>query len=539
MRVDIRLLGGFEVVVDGVPVPDDAWRRRAPALLVKLLALSRGHRVRREQLMDALWPDLLVESAAPRLHKAAHYARTALGESDSVVLSDDSVSLFPAADIVVDVELFDAAVEAARLQGEPRLSAEAVELYRGELLPSDLYEPWTEEDRERLRLTHTEMLQDLGRWDLIVAADPLDEVAHLRLIQQQIELADRRAALRQLEAMEKVWQRELGEGMGEAALALRDEALALPIDVVVGDRPTIRSSVPVPPTRTVGREHDIARALELLETSQTVTLLGPGGVGKTRLAAEVASRFVDATSVECCFVDLTKVSDPALVPGLIARELGVHVESASDPGPVVEEALSRRSLLMVLDNFEHVLDAAEIARRLADRSSGVRVLSTSRARLRIAGEQVFDVAPLSLESADRSAAGEHVTGRCHRPVRPGGHGSGPWLPAGAEPRGRRTHLPRRGRAPSRHRARRRARTHAVSAPAPSATRRPSRIGLGSSPRRATPAADRLRHDRLEPAPARVRGAGPVHAPRCVRGRGAAGGDRGGLRRSQAATWSTP
>ena len=405
MRVDIRLLGGFEVIVDGVPVPDDAWRRRAPAQLVKLLALSPGHRLRREQLMDSLWPDLLVENAAPRLHKAAHYARTALGESDSVVLSDDSVSLFPAADIVVDVELFEAAVEAARLGGEARLSAEAVELYPGELLPSDLYEAWTEEDRERLRLTHTEMLHDLGRWDLVVAADPLDELAQLRLIQQHIERADRRAALRQLDVMEKVWQRELGEGLGETARGLREEALALPIEVVSADRPAIRSQVPVPPTPTVGRDDDIARALEMLETSQTVTLLGPGGVGKTRLAAEVARRLVDATSVDCCFVDLTKVSDPGLVPGLIARELGVHVEAASDPGPVVEEALSRRSLLMVLDNFEHVLDAAEIARRLADRSSGVRVLSTSRARLRIAGEQVFDVAPLSLESGHHDAAG--------------------------------------------------------------------------------------------------------------------------------------
>ncbi len=405
MRVEIRLLGGFEVVVDGVPIPDDAWRRRAPAQLVKLLALARRHRLRRERLMDSLWPDLLVENAAPRLHKAAHYARTALGESEGVVLSDDSVSLFPTAEVVVDVELFDAAVEAARAQGEPRLSAEAVELYRGELLPTDLYEPWTEEDRDRLRLTHIEMLHDLGRWDLVVAADPLDEVGHLQLIQQHIERADRRAALRQLDVMEKLWQRELGEGISEMAQALREEALALPIDLVAGNRPAL-SPVPVPPTRTVGRDRDISRVLEMLETSQTVTLLGPGGVGKTRLAAEVARRQVDATSVECCFVDLTKVSDPALVPGLIARELGVHVEAASDPGPAVEEALSRRSILVVLDNFEHVLDAAEIARRLADLSSDVRVLSTSRARLRIAGERVVDVAPLALDSNHPSAAGD-------------------------------------------------------------------------------------------------------------------------------------
>ena len=91
------------------------------------------------------------------------------------------------------------------------------------------------------------------------------------------------------------------------------------------------------------------------------------------------------------------------MPGLIARELGIHVEG--DVLQALAEALRSRHLLLVLDNAEHVLEAAEIVRRLVDRSSGVRVLSTSRARLRIAGEQVFDVAPLALESANRSATG--------------------------------------------------------------------------------------------------------------------------------------
>ena len=79
MRVDIRMLGGFEVVVDGRRVPAEAWRRRQAASLVKVLALQPEHRLPREQLIDLLWPDLLVDEAAPRLHKAAHYARTALG----------------------------------------------------------------------------------------------------------------------------------------------------------------------------------------------------------------------------------------------------------------------------------------------------------------------------------------------------------------------------------------------------------------------------------------------------------------------------
>jgi len=95
MRVDVYLLGGFEVLVDGVPIPDEAWRRRDSAALVKLLALSTGHRMPREQVLDALWPGLLVDQGAPRLHKAAHFARAALGHRDGVVLSRDAVSPRP------------------------------------------------------------------------------------------------------------------------------------------------------------------------------------------------------------------------------------------------------------------------------------------------------------------------------------------------------------------------------------------------------------------------------------------------------------
>ena len=82
MRVDINLLGGFSVAVDGRPVAAQAWTRRSAASLVKLLALRPGRRLPREQVTDLLWPDLLLDQAAPRLHKAAHYARVCPGHPD-------------------------------------------------------------------------------------------------------------------------------------------------------------------------------------------------------------------------------------------------------------------------------------------------------------------------------------------------------------------------------------------------------------------------------------------------------------------------
>jgi DNA-binding SARP family transcriptional activator len=106
MRVEIRLLGGFAVPVDGREVAAEGWRRRHAAAVVKLLALTPTRRLHREQVVDALWPELLVDEALPRSPKAAHFARQTLGVPDAVVLRNDAVALFPGSVIVDDVSQF-------------------------------------------------------------------------------------------------------------------------------------------------------------------------------------------------------------------------------------------------------------------------------------------------------------------------------------------------------------------------------------------------------------------------------------------------
>jgi predicted ATPase/DNA-binding SARP family transcriptional activator len=403
MRAEIRLLGGFEVVVDGHRIPPESWRRRDAAGLVKLLGLSRGHRLLREQVLDALWPDLLVEQAAPRLHKAAHYARATLGAPTSVVLEADAVSLFPDADLAVDVDAFDHAAAAARPGGTGR-AADAVELYTGDLLADDLYEPWAEEPRAVRRQRYLDLLRALGRWELLLEADPLDEEAHLQLVNSHLAQGDRHAALAHLDRMEELLARELGTGPNQAAAALREQALGLPLGGRQWEQQAARRSpVPRPATPTVGREQEVADVLDLLQSHQIVTLLGPGGVGKTRLATEVALHWSEATDAAACYVDLTAASDASAVPGLIATSLGIDFVHAGNAERALEEALGGRSMLLVLDNFEHVADAAAIVGRIVRCSPRITVLSTSRARLRIAGEHIIDVPPLSVEQAPRRA----------------------------------------------------------------------------------------------------------------------------------------
>jgi predicted ATPase/DNA-binding SARP family transcriptional activator len=402
VRVHIDLLGRFAVTVDGEVVPAAAWRRRSASDLVKLLALQPGYRLRREQVLDALWPDLLVDAAASRLHTAAHYARTALGGRDTVVLAGDGVALLPHAEVSTDVRAFDAMAETARRDERREAAEAAVRCYGGDLLPEDLYAEWAEEERERRRLRYLELLGQAGRWDDLAAADPSDEQAHLRVVEQLAERGERKAALRRLDHLDDVLRRELDAEPSEAARALRAQVEGLPVEdaerpLVVGAR---RTRVPVPTTATVGRDRDTRAVLQLLARARIVTLLGPGGVGKTRLAVDAALRHGDDGAVETCFVDLTKVTDPGLVPDLVGRELGLHAGPAGAWDDALEEALRDRPTLLVLDNVEHVIDAAPFVSRLLSSAPDLRVLATSRARLRIAGEHVFDVAPLPVELAD-------------------------------------------------------------------------------------------------------------------------------------------
>lgn len=259
-------------------------------------------------------PDLLLEEAAPRLHKAAHYARSVLGQG-SVVLSGDMVSLLPDAEVAIDVDAFDAAATRAAVEGGTEAAAEAVVIYGGDLLPDDLYEPWTDEHRESRRLRHPELLAQAGRWEELVRLDQTDEEAHVHVMRARLESGDRRAVLRQFDRLEAVLHQELGASPGKEAQEIREQALSLPLAEAPAEatgRPA--TPIPLPPTHTIGREHDIARVVDLLGRARVVTLLGPGGVGKTRLAIESALRYGTATGVEACFVDLTRWPAPTWCP---------------------------------------------------------------------------------------------------------------------------------------------------------------------------------------------------------------------------------
>ena len=285
-KVEIRMLGGFEVLLDGSPVPAAGWPRPQAATLVKLLALAPGRLLHREQLVDRLWPDLTIAEAAPRLHKVAHYARRALGEDrTAIVLRNETVALLPAAEVVVDVDVFERVAEEALANGTPSAAAAAAARYGGTLLPEDLYETWAENRREHLRLRYRELLRLAGRWQDLLVEDPADEDAHVALMTQHVEAGDHRAALRQFERMDAALRRELGVGPDQRALAVRDRILAaIPEYHVESGQASL-----------VGRSGELEQFERLLADAgrgggRTVLVSGPPGVGKSAQLEWVSRR---------------------------------------------------------------------------------------------------------------------------------------------------------------------------------------------------------------------------------------------------------
>jgi predicted ATPase/DNA-binding XRE family transcriptional regulator len=168
--------------------------------------------------------------------------------------------------------------------------------------------------------------------------------------------------------------------------------------------------VPSPPTSLVGRDHEVPTIATLLrkEDVRLLTLIGPGGVGKTRLAIEVARRSREAFSDGVVFVALAPLDDPELVPSVLAEMLGVKDVTIGSCQDALKRYLQGKQLLLLVDNMEHLLPAVPVVACLLEGCPQLTVLATSRAPLRLSAEQQFPVAPLALDEAASPAGSPAV-----------------------------------------------------------------------------------------------------------------------------------
>ncbi len=407
-RARIEVLGEPRVVVAGEPVELASTQQQA---ILAMLATSDGYRVPVATIVDRLWPAQQPEHPRKVVQVQVGRLRAALADAEAIRFVDDRYELD--VDRVEDdaapfARLLDAAGAHARRGWwrEARATAErALEHWRGPALGRCADEVWAlpiARALDQRRLDAIELALEasvrLGDHDSVVAR--LDEFvdAHPERLRARVTrihaLARSGLQSRALdacrEAIEQVDadERERFQQLQRRVLA-RDRELVEPVA-------SHRVELPRPPRATtslVGRDGALREAIAELDAGERIlTLVGPGGVGKSRLAAELM-RAISRDFDELVWIDLTETSSADAVPTLVQRQLGI-AGGDSDPVETIAAALGGRRVLACLDNFEHVLDAAQLVGRLGELTDRVVLLSTSREALGIEGEIVFGVAPI-------------------------------------------------------------------------------------------------------------------------------------------------
>jgi DNA-binding SARP family transcriptional activator/predicted ATPase len=438
------LLGTLEVTWDGQVVP--ALTSEKLRALLGYLAIEEERPHRRGALAGLLWPAQPDRLARHSLRQALFTLRRSLrpaGGAPPLLASRGEVWFNPAAKSWVDVKVFASLISACAAHAHARDAlceacerrlAEAVALYRGgflsEISLSDCaeFEQWVVLRRERLHLVATDALARLaasyerrGQLDLARGAaerhlelDPWCEPAHRQLMRALHLSGQRAAGLAAYERCRRVLELELGvEPEAETSALYERIRRGADADVLVppghDDRTGVATNLPMEPDPLIGREPELAALAGRLADPhcRLLTLTGPGGIGKTRLALEAARRqgpyFPDGVT----FVPLSAVRGSERLPTAIADAMAFPLYGREHPRDQLLAALQDRERLLVLDSFEHLMGGAELIAEIMKRAPGVTFLVTSCERLNLRGEWVFEVEGLGLPHDESAAALEN------------------------------------------------------------------------------------------------------------------------------------
>jgi non-specific serine/threonine protein kinase len=431
--LEIHLLGQFQLIRNGAPI--EVSSRSAQSLLAYLL-LNTEIAHRREKLAGLLWPEATEANARSYLRKALWQARKSLAadnqSGEEYLLADDiSISFNSNADYWLDVHAIRGKPSEAMSVEE---QIEAVSAYQGELLPG-FYEEWVTLERERLQAVFEHELQVLldrlveeGRWSEIldwgerwIALGSTPEPAYRSLMVAHAALGDNAKVAATYERCVQTLEEELGvepsKQTRELYEQIRNETFPLgqpsPVPTTLKQDPTeVTSSeletsdqritnIPIPLTSFVGREEEIKETKLLISEARLLTMTGPGGSGKTRLAIEVANELGGMFSNGVWWIDLAALTDPNLVPQSVAKALRVQELSNQSLTNTLANSLQAKEILLVFDGCEHLLDAcAQLGKHLLTACHGLKIIATSREVLGIPGERVFPVPTLSSPDPD-------------------------------------------------------------------------------------------------------------------------------------------
>jgi predicted ATPase/DNA-binding SARP family transcriptional activator len=405
--LDIRLLGKFQVSLDGQPIEISS---RPTQSLLAYLILNAGTTYRREQLAGILWPDSDEQSGRHNLRQTLWRLGKAIGKE---YLQTDKITIGfnHRADYTLDTAVLQQEIDEAASADQ---LIDVVSVYDDVLLPG-FYDDWVSLERERLQAVHEDRLQLLldrliaeKRWretrdwaESWIAGGQVPEAAYRALMLAHAALGDQAGVTSAYRRCVQALEEEIGVEPSPETQALYERLSA------GQDMPELKSQqlhsrpqvhLPIQPTPFIGRETELQELTAILAdpANRLLTILGPGGIGKTRLAIETARTSRDAFDDGVYFVSLASLDDPELIATPIANALDLSFRQPDQfeedrPDQQLLTYLRDKQLLLVLDNLEHLVVGPVLIAAILQKAPGVTLLSTSRERLGLRGETVYTV----------------------------------------------------------------------------------------------------------------------------------------------------
>ncbi len=425
-HLSISLLGPFQVLLDGTQAAPFVYHKARALLAYLAVEADRAHA--RDNLVGLLWPDLPHDAARTNLRQALADVRQAIGDATAspayLHITRDAVQFNAGSTYTLDVTAFTDLVATTAAHSHrhidrcPPCAARlevAVALYRGDFLAGlsvadgASFEEWAVVQRERLHRAMLDALTHLvgyyGRRTMpqhvrcmltrILELDPWREETHRSLMELLARSGQRSAALHQYEICRRTLAHELDVAPDAQTTALylriRDGTLPLASDAAPRAVPAV--SLPSPPTPLVGREEELAQLGELLanRAHRLITLHGPGGVGKTRLALAAAVQQAAIFEDGVVFVPLEAAPSVDFLAPAILAALDIPVQGQRPPFEQLRAYLHPRELLLILDNFEHLAAGSGLLVELLQHAPGLTLLVTSQVRLALQAEWLFEV----------------------------------------------------------------------------------------------------------------------------------------------------
>ncbi len=455
MAITLLLFGTLELRADGRSV--EFATAAARALLAYLAAESdRAHS--RERLATLLWPEQSQAAALTNLRQTLARLRKALPNPHLLDVSNQTLQ-FNAAQAPVDLLRFEALLAQVTAHNHNAATLcpvcvssvqEAISLYRDAFLQgfylkgSDLFDEWLLFKREQLHrqmlwaldllTSHHEAAGDYAEMQMLayrqIALEPWHEEAHAQLMRALAYQGERVQALAQFDTLSRTLNSEMGMLPSAETVALYERIRAGELAATEPTSPP--HNLPAQLTPFVARASDIAAIWEMLQQRDVrlLTLTGAGGMGKTRLAIEVGRTYADQYADGIYFVALAALASPAAIAPAISDALSVPLRGA-DPWQEIAQFLRDKQMLLIVDNFEHLLAGADRIVALLQAAPRLTILATSRESLSVRGEQLYRVRGLAYESLAEGGetAAALLFAQSARRVRPNFHVTETTLPA--------------------------------------------------------------------------------------------------------------